>query len=187
MNSSRAASPRRSARSSPDRRGLLERPARPGACSSSLTPPRRLPRALSPRAPPPSARHGRRAAPRRGAAVRTPSAQREPGQQVDDVVLAEVDEREPERGRVGPAERRRRRGPVSASTCAAVTDVAKCSDGMAARGFPPRTPYRGAQPDFQNCSPYSTIMRRSSGRAGRPSMQALAAAAYQGGAVGTAQ
>jgi len=75
--------------------------------------------------------------------------------------------------------------PVSASTCAAVTEVAKCSDGMAARGLPPRKPYRGAQPDFQKCSPYSTIIRRSSGV--RPSAIRPWAAAYQGGAVGTAQ
>ena len=34
---------------------------------------------------------------------------------------------------------------------------------MAASGFPPKTPYSGAQPDLQNCSPYSTIIRRSSG------------------------
>ena len=53
--------------------------------------------------------------------------------------------------------------PLSVSTCAAVTDVAKCSEGMAARGLPPRKLYRGAHPDFQNCSPYSTIIRRSSG------------------------
>ena len=75
--------------------------------------------------------------------------------------------------------------PLSVSTCAAVTDVAKCSDGMAARGLPPRKPYRGAQPDLQNCSPYSTIIRRSSGV--RPSAIRPCAAAYQGGAVGTAQ
>ena len=35
---------------------------------------------------------------------------------------------------------------------------------MAARGLPPRKPYSGAQPDFQNSSPYSTIIRRNSGR-----------------------
>ena len=56
---------------------------------------------------------------------------------------------------------------------------------MAASGFPPKTPYRGAQPDLQKCSPYSTIIRRSSGV--RPSSIKPSAAAYQGGAVGTAQ
>ena len=62
-----------------------------------------------------------------------------------------------------PSRAPRRARPVSASTCAAITEVAKCRDGMAARGLPPRKPYSGAQPDFQNCSPYSTIIRRSSG------------------------
>ena len=66
-----------------------------------------------------------------------------------------------------------------------MTDVAKCSDGMAARGLPPRKPYRGPQPDPQNSSPYSTIMRRSSGVS--PSSISPSCAAYQGGAVGTAQ
>ena len=60
---------------------------------------------------------------------------------------------------------RPRAGPVSASRWAAMTEVAKCSDGMAARGLPPRKPYSEAQRDLQNSSPYSTIMRRSSGRA----------------------
>ena len=74
---------------------------------------------------------------------------------------------------------------MSARTCAAVTDVAKCSEGMAANGFPPRTPYRGAQPCFQNCSPYSTIIRRSSGVS--PSSIRPRWAANHGGAVGIAQ
>ncbi len=56
---------------------------------------------------------------------------------------------------------------------------------MAASGLPPRTPYRGAQPERQKCSPYSTIMRRSSGV--RPSSISPSAEAYHGGAVGTAQ
>ena len=55
------------------------------------------------------------------------------------------------------------RRPVSARRRAAVTDVAKCNEGMAARGLPPSKPYRGFQPEPQNCSPYSTIIRRSSG------------------------
>ena len=46
----------------------------------------------------------------RGAAPADGLRQREPGEQVDDVVLAEVDEREAERRGVGPAERARRRG-----------------------------------------------------------------------------
>ena len=66
-----------------------------------------------------------------------------------------------------------------------MTDVAKCSDGMAARGLPPSKPYRRTQPDPQNSSPYSTIMRRSSGV--MPSSIRPLRAAYQGGAVGTAQ
>ena len=66
-----------------------------------------------------------------------------------------------------------------------MTDVAKWRDGIAASGFPPRKPYSGSQLDFQNCSPYSTIIRRSSGV--RPSPIRPRAAAYQGGAVGTAQ
>ena len=56
---------------------------------------------------------------------------------------------------------------------------------MAASGFPPRKPYIGCQLDFQNCSPYSYIIRRSSGV--RPSSIRPRAAAYHGGAVGTAQ
>jgi hypothetical protein len=66
-----------------------------------------------------------------------------------------------------------------------MTEVAKCSEGMAARGFPPSKPYSRAQPEPQNCSPYSTIMRRSSGVV--PSSIKPCRAAYQGGAVGTAQ
>ena len=66
-----------------------------------------------------------------------------------------------------------------------MTEVAKCSEGMAARGLPPRKPYSGPQPEPQNSSPYSTIMRRSSGV--RPSSISPCRAAYQGGAVGIAQ
>ena len=50
-----------------------------------------------------------------------------------------------------------------------MTDVAKCSEGMAASGLPPRTLYRGSQPSFQNCSPYSTIIRRIGDVAASPS------------------
>ena len=66
-----------------------------------------------------------------------------------------------------------------------MTDVAKCRDGMAASGLPPRKPYSGVQPDCQNSSPYSTIIRRSSGVP--PSSIRPRWAAYHGGAVGTDQ
>ena len=67
-----------------------------------------------------------------------------------------------------PAPRRVR--PVSASRCAAVTEVAKCSEGMAARGFPPRKPYRGssrnprtARRTRPSCAAAPACARRPSG------------------------
>ena len=64
-------------------------------------------------------------------------------------MLAEVDEREAEHRGIAPAQQRRRRAG-SSSTCAAITEVAKWREGIAASGFPPRKPYRGgpeATPD----------------------------------------
>ena len=100
-------------------------------------------------------------------------------------MLAEVDEREARasartssRRRPRPARPRRARGRPS-------TDVAKCRDGMAASGLPPeQTVERLPARRFQNCSPYSTIMRRTRGAA-RVAEPRPCSAAYQGGAVGS--
>ena len=115
------------------------RPARPGVCSGDV---RRRSAATSrpsglrgPGGPPRGAGTEASAAAQR---VADPLRQRRAADQVDRVVLAEVDQREAEHPGVRPATRRPP-GRTSNSSCAPMSDVAKCSDGMAASGFPPRT------------------------------------------------
>ena len=107
--------------------------------------------------------------------------QRGPGEEVGDVVLAEIDEGEAERAGVGPAqrpldlagfrERERRRDQ----------EVAKCSEGIAAQGLPPSALVHLRPGRPQVSSPTSTMIRRTSSPV-RPSSEA-----HQGGAVGTAK
>ena len=112
-----------------------------------------------------------------GSPRRTAATSAGAGGEVGDVVLAEVDEREAQRQRVGPAGGAGAR-PVSASEIAAVTEVAKCSEGIAAQGLPPSAPYIAGQADFQVSSPTSTMIRRTS------SPVWPCSEAHQGGAVG---
>ena len=93
--------------------------------------------------------------------------QREPGHEIDDVMLAQVDERGPEQRRVGPADRARRcpSRPVRARP----RRMSRSAGGHGCERVSPETPYRGAQPDRQKCSPYSTIILRSQASARPPS------------------
>ena len=153
-------------------------PAAPAAASACLI---RRASASSARTADRHARERRRDGGRRGAH----GLRAAPGRPPDhDVVLSEVDERDASVAMTGqpttaPAV------PVSASRWADVTEVAKWSDGMAARGLPPAN--RTARPSGcrrrlprtdASCAAAQACARRPSDPW---------RAAYHGGAVGTAE
>ena len=102
------------------------------------------------------------------------------GGEVGDVVLAEIDQGEAEGQRVAPAERAL--GPPRfRQEIAAISEVAKCSEGIAAQGLLPSVPYIPGQAEPQVSSPTSTMIRRTSSPV-RPCSED-----HQGGAVGAAK
>ena len=140
----RAASPRRSRRRCSRTGGSALRPAPPSASLAArhLPPPLALRPSRVPYASRAADRARRRAAARgaaRGAEPAHGRGQRGAGEQVDDVVLAQIHQREARASPRTPSRARPRTGPTSASRSAAITDVAKCREGIAARGLPPKT------------------------------------------------
>ena len=88
--------------------------------------------------------------------------QRRPGEQVGDVVLAEVDEGEAERRRRRSSRARPRPCRLPRARARRPSEVAKCSEGIAAQGLPPSASYIFGQAEPQVSSPTSTMIRRTS-------------------------
>ena len=105
------------------------------------------------------------------------SDQASAGEQIGDVVLAEVDEGEAEGQGVGPTHRPLDRTRLG-ERIAAIAEVAKCSEGIAAQGLPPSASYIFGQAEPQVSSP-TPIMIRSTFSPVRPCSEA-----HHGGEVG---
>ena len=120
----------------------------------------RAPRASSRCTPRPTrARRGRERAGRRAGRPRSARA----GEQVDDVVLAEVHEREAERAARRSSRRRPAPGPPPRAGARPSRMWRSAARAWLRAGCLPGNCRAAASASFQNASPCSTIMRRSAG------------------------